>query len=190
MIESIIRFVLSNYTLTCFVIGLIAAGIALARKPKPLSREQVLDRLLAYYCLIGIGVYLCWNFVMHVFFGETAAKFIGWADSPFQFEVGTASLGFGVVGLLAFRSDFGLRLAAITGPAMFLWGAAVGHVQQMIGEGNFAPGNAGVTFWMDILLPIVGYVLLAGWQRASGNKPKASCSPIVAFSTGPRRALG
>lgn len=167
MIESTIRFVLSNYTLTFFVIGLMAAGIALARRPKPLSREQVFDRLLAYYCLIAIGVYFCWNFVMHVFFGEMAAKFIGWEDSPFQFEVGTASLGFGAVGLLAFRRDFGLRLAAITGPAMFMWGAAVGHVQQMIEAHNFASGNAGVTFWMDILLPIAGYALLIGWQRAT-----------------------
>lgn len=166
MIESTLRFVLSNYTLTCLLFGLIAAGISLLRAPKPLSRELVFDRLLAYYCLIGIGVYFCWNFVMHVFFGQMAAKFIGWEDSPFQFEVGTASLGFGVVGLLAFRSDFGLRLAAITGPAMFMWGAAVGHVQQMITEHNFAPGNAGLTLWMDIMLPILGYAFLVCWQRA------------------------
>lgn len=166
MIESILRFVLSNYTLTLLVIGLVVAGISLARQPKPLGRERVFDTLLAYYCLIGIGVYFCYNFVIHVFFGEVAAKFIGWEDSPFQFEVGTASLGFGVVGLLAFRRDSGLRLAAITGPAMFMWGAAVGHIQQMVTEHNFAPGNAGVTFWMDIILPLVGYALLYGWQRA------------------------
>jgi hypothetical protein len=178
MIESTIRFVLSNYTLTFFVIGLMAAGIALARRPKPLSREQTFDRFLAYYCLIAIGVYFCWNFVMHVFFGKMAAKFIGWEDSPFQFEVGTASLGFGVVGLLAFRRDFGLRLAAITGPAMFMWGAAVGHVQQMIQTHNFAPGNAGVTFWMDILLPIMGYAFLIGWRRARRMSSPAYTSSV------------
>jgi hypothetical protein len=166
MIETVLRFVLSNYTLTFLVIGLCAAGISLARQQKPIGNERIFDTLLAYFCLISIGIYFCYNFVMHVFFGEVAAEFIGWADSPFQFEVGTASLGFGVVGLLAFRSDMGLRLAAVTGPAMFMWGAAVGHIQQMITERNFAPGNAGVTFWMDIILPVVGYALLYGWHRA------------------------
>ena len=29
-----------------------------------------------------------YNFVMHVFFGDMAAKFIGWQNSPFQAEVG------------------------------------------------------------------------------------------------------
>ena len=26
---------------------------------------------------------------------------------------------------------------------------------------NFAPGNAGITFWSDILLPVAGFALLA-----------------------------
>ena len=42
--------------------------------------------------------------------------------------MGFASLGFSVVGFLAFRGSFGLRVAAVVGPAMFLWGAAGGHV--------------------------------------------------------------
>jgi len=50
---------------------------------------------------------------MHVFFGDMAARFIGWANSPFQAEVGFASLGFSVVGFLAFRGDIGLRKAAV-----------------------------------------------------------------------------
>lgn len=61
---------------------------------------------------------------MHVFFGDMIAGFIGWAKSPFQAEVGFASLGFAVVGFMAFRGTFGLRLAAVTAPACFLLGAA------------------------------------------------------------------
>src|SRR5262249_42285703 len=77
--------------------------------------------------------------------------------SIFQLEVGFASLGFALVGLLAFRGSFDLRLAAIVGPAGFLWGAAGGHVYQMITAHNFAPGNAGVIFYSDILVPMVGF---------------------------------
>jgi hypothetical protein len=50
-----------------------------------------------------------------------------------------------------------LRLAAIIGPAIFMLGAAVGHVYQMVTAHNFAPGNAGIMFWSDVLLPLMGY---------------------------------
>jgi hypothetical protein len=76
---------------------------------------------------------------MHVFFGAMAARFIGWADSPFQAEVGFASLGFAAVGFLAFRGDRGTRTAAVVGPSLFLLGAAGGHIYQMITAHNFAP---------------------------------------------------
>ena len=87
-------------------------------------------------------------------------EFIGWANSPFQTEVGFASLGFSIVGFLAFRGDRGLRKAAVIGPSIFLLGAAGGHIYQMITAHNFAPGNAGVIFWTDIFLPVIGFVLL------------------------------
>ena len=88
-----------------------------------------------------------------------AARFIGWADSPFQAEVGFASLGFALVGFLAFRGGREVRLAAVLGPAAFLWGAAGGHIYQMVTQHNFAPGNAGIIFWTDILIPLIGFVL-------------------------------
>ena len=98
-----------------------------------------------------------------------SARFIGWADSPFQAEVGFASLGFAVVGFLAFKGSFGLRLAAVVGPACFLWGAAGVHIYQMITEHNFAPGNAGVIFYSDILVPIVGLIFLWLQRRSAAT---------------------
>ena len=54
----------------------------------------------------------------------------------------TASVGFAVVGHLAAFRSFGLRLAAITGRAFFMLGAAGGHIYQMIAH-NFAPAARG-----------------------------------------------
>src|SRR5262245_57796936 len=159
---SIIRFVLSNYSLTFFILGLLAGAISFARR-RPRTGQAAAESFLSHYLLFSIGFLNLYNFVMHVFFGEMSARFIGWADSPFQTEVGFASLGFGLVGLLAFRGGYGIRPAAVLGPACFLWGAAGGHVYQMITAGNFAPGNAGVVFYTDIGLPIAGFVLL--WLR-------------------------
>lgn len=109
--QTAIIFILSNFTLTMLVLGLIASAIAIARAPRP-TREVVVEKLFAYFLLFSIFLSLTYNFVMHVFFGDMAARFIGWAQSPFQAEVGFASLGFAVVGLLAFfgnRVGFGSR---------------------------------------------------------------------------------
>jgi hypothetical protein len=167
----LIRFLLSNFTLTFFLLGLLAAWFALLRKPRPWTRGEIVEELLAWFLFFSIGVALFYNFVMHVFFGDLAASFIGWANSPFQAEVGYASLGFSAVGFLAFRGDTPVRLAAILGPALFFWGAAVGHVLDMIRSHNFAPGNAGVIFWTDILLPIVGLALVAASRRRRPGVP-------------------
>jgi hypothetical protein len=171
----LIAFVLGNFTLTFLVIGLIASGIALLRAAKPLTAPVVVEALLAYFLLFSIGVSFFYNFVFHTFFGELAAGFIGWEDSPFQAEVGFASLGFAVVGFLAFRRSFDLRLAAVVGPALFLWGAAGGHVYQMITAGNFAPGNAGIIFYTDILIPLVGFALL--WLQHRYAREAAVAAP-------------
>jgi hypothetical protein len=169
-----IKFILSNFTLTFLIIGLIASVVALLRARKPLTAPVVIEALFSYFLLFSIGLSFFYNFVMHTFFGEMSAKFIGWANSPFQLEVGFASLGFAVVGFLAFRGTFDLRLAAVVGPGLFLLGAAVGHIYQMVSTGNFAPGNAGIIFYTDILIPAVGFVLL--WLQRRHERRGVSLS--------------
>jgi hypothetical protein len=158
--QDAIAFILGNFTLTFFVLGLLASAIALWHARGPRTPALIVEALFSYFLLFSIGLSYLYNFVLHVFFGKLAAGFIGWKDSPFQLEVGFASLGFAAVGLLAFKGSFDLRLAAIVGPACFLWGAAGGHVYQMITAHNFAPGNAGIIFYSDILVPIVGFLFL------------------------------
>ncbi len=155
-----IRFLLSNFTLTLLVVGLIASAIALLRRPRPWAPGEIAEAFLSYFLLFSVGVSFFYNFVMHVFFGEMAARFIGWADSPFQAEVGYASLGFSLLGFLAFKGSRDMRLAAVLGPAAFLWGAAAGHIREIAATGNLAPGNAGVILYTDILIPLIGFALI------------------------------
>jgi hypothetical protein len=168
-----IRFALGNFTLTFLVIGLVAALVSILHSPKPLTGAAVVEALFFYFLLFSIGFSYFYNFVVHTFFGETAARIIGWADSPFQAEVGFASLGFSAVGFLACWRSFDLRLAAVVGPALFLLGAAGGHIDQIIRARNFAPGNAGAILYTDILIPIFGFALL--WlQRRYGPPGQTS----------------
>jgi hypothetical protein len=162
---SIIRFLLENFTLTLLAIGLVASAISLLRTPLPWTARMIVEAIFSYFILCSIGLSYLYNFVAHVFFGEMAARFIGWADSPFQREVGFASLGFSVIGFLAFRGSFDMRVAAVVGPGCFLLGAAGGHILEIFRTGNLAPGNAGVILYTDILLPLIG--LCATLARAS-----------------------
>lgn len=158
--ETAIRLVLSNPGVTFFVLGLAASAVAIARMPAPRAGGAVFDALLRWFIFFSIACAMLYNFAMHVFFGQMSAKFIGWADSPFQTEVGLASLGFAAVGFLAFRGDWQVRLASIVGPACFLAGAGIGHVYQIATTRNMAPGNAGVVLYADFLVPAIGFLLL------------------------------
>jgi hypothetical protein len=158
-----ITFLLSNFTLTLFAVGLLASLLSLLRRPRPWDGPIVIEALLSWFLFFSFGIGFLYNFIMHVFFSEMAAAFIGWQTSPFQKEVGFASLGFSAVAFLAFKGGWGMRLAAILGPACFLWGAAGGHVMQMVEAHNYAPGNAGVIFYTDILLPLFGLTML--WMQ-------------------------
>ena len=105
--------------------------------------------------LFSIGCSFFYNFIMHTFFGAMTARFIGWADSLFEAELGLASLGFAVVGFLAFRGGFDLRLAAVTGPALF---TARRRRRTDISRHDrrraiSRPGNAGAVFYTDIRGP-------------------------------------
>jgi hypothetical protein len=137
-----IRFALENFTLTFLVLGLVASLVSLLLSRKAQPPAAVVEALFFYFLMFSIGFSFLYNFVVHVFFGEVAARFIGWSDSPFQAEVGFASLGFAVVGFLACWRSFDLRLAAVVGPGLFLLGAACGHVHQIVTMGNLLAGNA------------------------------------------------
>ncbi len=110
-------FFVGNYCVTFFIIGLVAAVISRAKKPKPLRISEVSEALFPYYLLFGVGINNLINFVFHVFFGDIAAKFIGWENSPFQAEVGFASLGVGIAGVIALKAGLPFRFATLIPPS-------------------------------------------------------------------------
>ena len=158
--SSAVIFAVGNYFVTLFVVGLIAAGMSLLKKPRPLRNGEASEAFLSYYLLFAIGINNLINFVFHVFFGDVAAKFIGWENSPFQAEVGFASLGVGIAGVIAFKASLPFRFSTLIPPSAFSWGAAGGHIYQMIAAHNFSSGNAGLVLPIDILMPIIGFLFL------------------------------
>jgi Family of unknown function (DUF6790) len=73
-LSSALVFFVGNYFVTFFIIGLIAAGISLINKPKPLRIGEVSEAFLSYHLLFAIGINNLINFVFHVLFGDVAAS--------------------------------------------------------------------------------------------------------------------
>lgn len=71
-----------------------------------------------------------------------------------------SDLAIGITAILAFWRTWEFRAAAVCAASVFLLGDAIGHVRQMLSTGNFAPGNAGVPFYMDIIAPFLAIALL------------------------------
>ena len=160
--------------LLLWVAALAFAGDAIAREPGPIRREFVIDRLLRYLFLLPLGVMGLWAFIGHVFFPEQAAAAIGWAPSPFQYEVGVANLGLGLASIYAAFASFKARVAVLIAAMSFLVGAGIGHVRDIVQSGNFAPGNAGPILFTDFLTPLAILVLLL--LAAQARRPKSPAS--------------
>lgn len=114
------------------------------------SQRDVLVDALTF--LVGVNGIMTGS--GHLFSGPQVARAIGWEPSPFQWEVGLADVSYGVLGVMAGSYGRGFWLATIIAFSIFMLGAAVGHLRQMIVAHNFAPGNAGIYFWFDIIVPV------------------------------------
>lgn len=115
---------------------------------------------LALDIFFPVGLIGLWAFVGRAFFARQAAVSIGWQPSPLQFEAGIANFGRGIAGVIGAFASNGFHLGVSVVAAGFLWGAAAGRVHEMIGAGNFAPGNAGPIFYTDTLTPLAVFILL------------------------------
>ena len=146
-----ISLILGNFGVTMLVIAIIFILIH-GLTGRGLSNSEIIYRWIAFFAVGLTGLY---TFIIHGFFPDVAAVNIGWAPSPFQYEVAMANLGFGLIAVLSFKASYGFRLATVIGVTCWLWGDATGHIYQMITAHNFAPGNAGSWFWLDIILPII-----------------------------------
>ena len=151
MIANVITWIFSNYGLFMLFVAIVLSVLHhLVNRKLPFS--EIAYRWIA---LLPLGVTSIYAFVMHAFFPDFTAATIGWQSSPFQYEVAMASLGFGVIAILSFTASYGFRLATVIANTCWLWGDAVGHSYQMISHHNFAPGNAGSWFYMDVLIPLL-----------------------------------
>ncbi len=156
---------LSGITLVILVIVVSVIHIGFMQQPRNVT--NILGIVLRYVFIFVVAFSSFIAFLGHTLRADDVAQQIGWpAGNPFQFEVAVANLAFAVLGLLTiwFRGSF--WLAAAIGYAVFMTGAGVVHIHQLIVTGNRAPLNAGATLLAaDFVAPLILLVLVVIYRR-------------------------
>lgn len=141
-------------------LGLLGAAIHLFFDKEARERARILEILLLYLLPTSIGLMGLWAFVGHMFFSAKVASLIGWpSGNPFQKEIAFANLAFGTLGILCIWIRGNFWLATIVGQAILMWGAAGVHLHGIVVEKNYAPDNAGAILYLDILIPLILFIL-------------------------------
>ena len=97
-----------------------------------LSRGRVVEVCLFYLLCIQWGFGAAFLAVPHILVPDQVAGFIGWeAGSPFQVELGFASLGLSLLGILCIWIRGWFWLAPVAAQTVFLLGAGYVHVQDI-----------------------------------------------------------
>jgi len=142
------------FQLFFIVLALLGASIHLAFSRKHRSSPPAIaETYLLYLLVIYVGVMGVATFVFHVFFPARASASIGWAMSPFEYEVGIADLTVGALGILCIWLRENFWLATAIANAVWLLGDAVGHVRQMVEQNNHAQNNSGIFLILEFLMP-------------------------------------
>ncbi|MGD0717743.1 MAG: DUF6790 family protein [Halobacteriota archaeon] len=149
-------------------VSIVAAIVYLLIDKQPRKRHRVIGVFLLSFLVISLGIASLIGFVGHVFFADSVATNIGWATgSPFQLEVGFANLAIGILGITCIWLRGNYWVATVIAATIFLWGAAYGHIMDIIVHGNYATGNAGGALYDDLLVPLIAIVLLAAYVRTA-----------------------
>lgn len=155
-----------------FVLSFIVAGVHIYRDKQPRTGKRIAEILLLWLLVINTGLGGLYAFMGHTFAANEVAESIGWpTGNPFQTEVAVANLAVGTLGILYYWIRGNFWTAAVIATSVWLLGAAVIHVSEIVGEGNYNPGNAGVVFYVDIIGPLLLISLL--WYLQYAERARA-----------------
>jgi hypothetical protein len=152
------------------VVALVATSVHLTFSLKRRgSSTTIVGTYLIYLLFIYVGLMGLFTAYYHVFRPLEASASIGWATSPFEYEVGMADLTVGVLGVLCLVFRDGFWLATAIADAVWLLGDAVGHIREMVVHNNHAENNAGIFLVLELAMPVLILGLVFYHRRLTRN---------------------
>jgi len=114
------------------------------------------ETAIAVVAVTTVGIVGLLAFVGHVIFHKADAKRLGWeTERPdWMFEVGSANLAFGCMGLLAVIAGWGVHAQALTvlGFALYLFQAAILHGYRYFSDEEKSPARLWRSFLLTLLV--------------------------------------
>lgn len=156
--KNAVTFIFTHFTLVMLGLSVL---IAFAKS------GNFFNRLTHAMLFFAVGLSGLWGFIGHAFFPISTSAFIGWVSSPFEFEVAIANLALGVMGIFSVICSSGYKKATATYCLIFGFGAAFGHIREIIISHNFHPGNSGAILYTDIAIPIILWIALLNRRQQS-----------------------
>jgi hypothetical protein len=158
-------------SLVFLILGLVVGAVHIYLDKQPRTRGRVAQTILLWYLVIIVGVTGVFAFIGHTVFADATAHSIGWpAGNPFQGEVAVANLSVGILGILCYWMRGNFWIATVIGFSVWWLGDAVVHIRSIVVDANYAPDNAGVTFYLDILVPVLLIALLVYYLNAKRHE--------------------
>ena len=121
--------------------------------PGAVPDDTTWDSVMRWLLFLPGGCMFIASFVMHTVFAKKTAANIGWQTNGFQYEIGFASLGMGIAGIIAGATVPAAWLPVAVAGSIFLVLAGLNHVRLMVKERNVRPGNTLILLY-DFGLPI------------------------------------
>ncbi|GAB2830740.1 hypothetical protein GCM10022221_31890 [Actinocorallia aurea] len=152
-------------------IALLGAALHWARKRRHHTHPaEAADTFLVWWLAVAVGIGGVLGACAHLFDGPATAEMIGYTrgNGGFQFENAMGDLAIGIAGILCvwFRGNFWLAVIIVL--SIQYLGDAAGHLYYWIAEDNTKPGNIGPPLYLDILTPILAWILYL-LSRAHGG---------------------
>jgi len=153
------------------VLGLVVGAMHVYLDKQPRTKGRVAEIFLLWFLVISVGIGGVFAFIGHTVFADATAASIGWpAGNPFQSEVAVANLTVGILGILCYWMRGNFWVATVIGFSVWWLGDAVVHIREIVVAENYAPNNAGVTFYLAILFPVILITLLVYYLYAKRHE--------------------
>lgn len=140
--------------LAILALGFIGFFIHLYVSPLPKTALRVVRLFLLYQILFSLGLTSLLSFIGLSFMTDFVATYSGWPACPFEKQLGNVNLGYALLSFLCIWRNDDFWLATILGSSVWLIGDGIGHLADMLLNGNYAPGNVGVPLYTDFIVPL------------------------------------
>jgi hypothetical protein len=153
-----------------FAVTVLGAILSLwLTRDRGISSRRIVRISLLYLLCVQWGFGSAFTAIPHIVSPDVIAEYIGWEPgSPFQLELGFASLGTSILGILCIWLRGWFWLAPIVSRSVFSLGAGYVHIVDILEHGNLSPGNTGPILFYDIAIPFLAVGLFITYARQGG----------------------